>query len=46
MGQAHQNANDDEDLKQCEGGDKEVMDDSVDTMEDEINHPSIHAEEL
>ena len=45
LGQAHQNVNDDEDLKQHEGADEEVMDDSVDTVEDEINHPSIRAEE-
>ena len=45
LGQAHQNANDDEDLEQREGGDEEVTDDSVDTVEDEIDHPSIRAEE-
>jgi len=46
LGQAHQNVNDDEDLEQYEGGDKEVMDDSVDTVKDKINHPSTHTEEL
>ena len=45
LGQARQNANDD-DLEQREGGDEEVTDDSVDTVEDEIDHPSTHAEEL
>ena len=45
LGQARQNANDDEDLEQREGGDEEVTDDSVDTVEDEIDHPSIRAEE-
>ena len=46
LGQAHQNANDDEDLEQREGGDEEVTEDSVDTVEDEIDHPSTHAKEL
>ena len=46
LGQAHQNVNDDEDLEQCEGGDEEVTDDSVDIVQDEIDHPSICAEEL
>lgn len=45
LGQARQNANDDEDLEQREGGDEEVTDDSVDTVEDEIDHPSTRAEE-
>ena len=45
LGQAHQNVNDDEDLEQREGGDEEVTDDSVDTVEDEIDHPSTRAEE-
>ena len=44
LGQAHQNANDD-DLEQCERCDEEVTDDSVDTVKDEIDHPSTHAEE-
>ena len=45
LGQARQNVNDDEDLEQREGGDEEVTDDSVDTLEDEIDHPSTRAEE-
>ena len=45
LGQARQNANDDEDLEQREGGDEEVTDDSVDTVEDEIDHPSTRADE-
>ena len=44
--QAHQNAKDDDDSEQHEGGDEEVTDNPVDSMEDEVDYPCTHVEEL